>query len=93
MSMRKMVVMALAAWVMAAFHALPAAGQEPPRMPKDELKAMLGSPEVVLIDVRAATDWFLAKKKIRTAVRKDPRKPEEWMNSLPRDRTIVLYCA
>ncbi len=36
---------------------------------KDELKAMLGSSELILIDARAAGDWDSSDAKIQGAVR------------------------
>jgi len=38
---------------------------EAPRMEKDELKAKLGNPEVVVIDVRSYTDWLLSGTRLR----------------------------
>lgn len=70
-----------------------AAGADAPRMTKDELKAMLGSPEVIVIDARAVTDWLLTRQKIKGAVRQNPREFDEWVGRYPKDKTIVLYCA
>jgi rhodanese-related sulfurtransferase len=66
---------------------------EAPRMPKEELKAKLGTSDLIIIDVRAMTDWLFTKEKIKGATREDPRKVEEWINKYPKDKTIVLYCA
>ena len=51
---------------------------EAPRMGKDELKAKLEDPEVVLVDVRSYTDWLLSGDKIRGAVRENYREREGW---------------
>jgi hypothetical protein len=66
---------------------------EAPRIEKDELKAKLGSPEVVIIDVRSYTDWFLSGDKIKGAVRENYRDFDSWSAKYPRDKTVVLYCA
>jgi rhodanese-related sulfurtransferase len=66
---------------------------ETPRMEKEQLKARLGNPDVVVLDVRAATDWAIAKEKIKGAVRENPRDVEDWSGKYPKDKTIVLYCA
>ena len=66
---------------------------EAPRMPKDELKAMLGSPDLIIIDVRYGKDWTDSDSKIKGAVREDPKLFESWANKYPKDKTIVLYCA
>ena len=64
-----------------------------PRMPKEELKAMMGSPDLVIIDVRYGRDWTDSDSKIKGAVREDPKLFESWANKYPKDKTIVLYCA
>jgi rhodanese-related sulfurtransferase len=66
---------------------------EAPRMSKDELKAMLGSPDLILLDVRYNKDWTDSDSKIKGAVREDPKLFESWANKYPKDKIIVLYCA
>jgi rhodanese-related sulfurtransferase len=66
---------------------------EAPRMEKEQLKAQLGNPDVVVLDVRAFTDWVMTKAKIKGAVRENPRDIEDWSGKYPKDKTIVLYCA
>ena len=64
------------------------------KMSKDELKAMLGKPELVVIDVRQAGDLVKSNLKIKGAVREDPKQDvKSWAAKYPRDNTIVLYCA
>jgi rhodanese-related sulfurtransferase len=67
--------------------------EDAPRMTKEELKAMMGSPDLVIIDVRSGTDWADSDLKITGAVREDPKVFESWANKYPKDKTIVLYCA
>jgi hypothetical protein len=67
--------------------------QEAPRISKDELKAKLGSPDVVLIDVRTGSDWEKSDEKITGAVRMDPAAVDTWAATLPMGREIILYCA
>ena len=66
---------------------------EAPRMDKEQLKAQLDNPDVVVIDVRAFTDWVMTKEKIKGAVRENPRDAEDWGRKYPKDKVIVLYCA
>ena len=66
---------------------------EVPRMSKDELKAKLGSPDVVLLDVRAKNDWKGSSEKITGALRMDPQTVDAWAGTLPKGKGIVLYCA
>jgi rhodanese-related sulfurtransferase len=63
-----------------------------PRMTKDELKAMLGNPDLVIIDVRLERDWNKSDSKIKGAVREEPVHIESWANKYPKDKILVLYC-
>jgi rhodanese-related sulfurtransferase len=64
-----------------------------PRMTKDELKALLGSPDLLIVDVRLGRDWKESDLKIKGAVREESREVESWANKYSKDRTLVLYCA
>jgi hypothetical protein len=64
-----------------------------PRMTKDELKVMLGNPDLVIIDVRAKKDWADSDSKIKGASREDPESVKSWASRGPKDKSIVLYCA
>ena len=65
-----------------------------PRMTQEQLKEMLGKPDVIILDVRSAGDWKKAQMKIQGAVREDPDKAAKaWAGKYGRDKTIVLYCA
>ena len=71
-----------------------ACAAEVPRVSTEELKSMLGSPEVIIIDVRAAGDWDKNKTKIQGAVREDPDKTaKSWADKFSKDNTVILYCA
>lgn len=79
-----------------AFVSYPSTGglaAEASRMEKEQLKMQLGNPDVVVLDVRAFTDWVMTKEKIKGAVRENPRDIEDWSGKYPKDKTIVLYCA
>jgi rhodanese-related sulfurtransferase len=65
-----------------------------PRMTKEELKPLLGNPDVIIIDVRVGDEWKDAKSKIQGAVREDSEKDiNTWANKYPKDKTIVFYCS
>jgi rhodanese-related sulfurtransferase len=64
-----------------------------PRMTKEELKAKLGDPNFIVVDVRFGTDWTGSDLKIKGAVREDPGAVESWANKYPKDKTLVFYCA
>lgn len=58
-----------------------------------ELNGMLGTADLVIIDVRKSSDWKKADQIIEGAVREDPGKMDEWLNNYPKDKKFVLYCA
>ena len=64
-----------------------------PKMSKEELKALVGNPDVFVIDVRTGTDWTSSQTKIKGAVREDPPKVSSWMEKYPKDKTLVFYCS
>jgi len=84
------IVMVVAA---AAVFASSSAAQDVKRMTIEELKGMLGNPDLVIIDARKDGDWKLSKVKIKGAVREDLEKVDTWMNKYPKDKTLVFYCA
>jgi len=64
-----------------------------PRMTKEELKGMLGDPDLLIIDVRYGKDWTESDLKIRGAIREDPKAFDSWASKYPKDKTLVFYCA
>ncbi len=64
-----------------------------PRMQVDELKARLGDPTLVVIDVRSASDWEPSTTKIKGAVRETVKSVSDWASNYSKDKAIVLYCA
>ncbi|KAB2889352.1 MAG: hypothetical protein F9K32_13020 [Desulfobulbaceae bacterium] len=62
-------------------------------MDKDELKGLLGSRDLVVLDVRAGRDWSASEFKIQGAVRADGADFDSWSKSYPKDARLVLYCA
>jgi rhodanese-related sulfurtransferase len=71
----------------------PATAADIPRMTKEDLKAKLGTPHLIIVDVRVGTDWKASEMKIKGAVRGDPQYIESWVKKYPEDTTFVLYCA
>lgn len=93
--MRKVILIVGIAVVfaVAAVFAAPAVAQEVKRMSIQELKGMLGNPDLVIVDVRRGGDWTSSKVKIKGAVREDLEKVDAWMSKYPKDKTLVFYCA
>ena len=63
-----------------------------PRMTMGELKAILGNPDLVIIDVRLEREWNKSDSKIKGAIREKPVNIESWANKYPKDKILVLYC-
>jgi len=64
-----------------------------PRMTTDELKALLGKPDVILLDVRSGSDWKDSDLKIQGAIREEPGQIKSWSEKYSKEKIIVLYCA
>jgi hypothetical protein len=64
-----------------------------PLMTKEQLKAKLGSPDLLIIDVRYGKDWTDSDLKIKGAIREDPKVFDSWATKYPKDKTLVFYCA
>ena len=74
----------------------PAKGQtvEVPRITKEELEAMLGNPDVIILDVRVEGEWDKSKSKIQGAIHEDSTQGiQSWAEKYPKDKTFVLYCS
>ena len=72
---------------------MPAIASEIPMISKSQLNQILGNPNVMVVDVRSAKDWQTSDVKIKGAVRKAPQNYESWAVDLPKNKTLVLYCA
>jgi|WetSurMetagenome_2_1015567.scaffolds.fasta_scaffold936773_2 rhodanese-related sulfurtransferase len=61
-------------------------------MTKEELRARLGNPDVVVIDARVPGAWKMSRDKIKGALRENPMEARSWIGKYPRDKTYVFYC-
>jgi len=93
MKKTKLWAMVMVTSLMVALAWACSAAPEAPRVDKETVKGWLGNPGVMILDVRAASDWQDSKSKIKGAVRQDPKAVQTWAASLPKDKKIVLYCA
>ncbi|HZD55042.1 MAG TPA: hypothetical protein VE080_02185 [Candidatus Aquicultoraceae bacterium] len=82
------VVAVLAAWTATGISAESDAIR---RMTKEELKGLLGKPDVQVLDVRLGGER--ASDRIAGAAYEDPGQVSEWSGKYPRDKRIVLYCS
>jgi uncharacterized protein YcfL len=81
----------LAVSLMLVFPWACASSENAPRLDKETLKSWLYDPQVIILDVRASKDWEGNDKKIKRAVRQDPKEAKTWAAVLPKDNKIVLY--
>jgi rhodanese-related sulfurtransferase len=69
------------------------AEEDAPRIMKEEVKALLGNPGVVILDARTGASWESSDKKIKGAVRVDPDNIASWAGSIAKDKKIIVYCS
>ena len=63
-----------------------------PTLSPDELKKLLDSKNVTLLDVRRKADYEAEPSLIPGAAWRDPEQVESWSRELPKDRPVVVYC-
>ena len=90
---KRLFIAILIIFLMVGVSTVFAKSMDAPRMTKDELMAMLGNPDLVIIDVRYGKDWTESDVKIKGAVREDPEAFDSWAKKYPKDKTLVFYCA
>jgi len=86
-----MFLLAMVGWFVLGAVVTVSLAAEPPRISKEELQAMLGNPDLVIIDDRTGSDWTASEFKIKGAVREDPDKVDAWMDKYSKDKTLVFY--
>mgnify|MGYP006290780471 CR=1 FL=1 len=69
------------------------AGTSGPRISKEELRPLLGSPDLVIIDIRTKAQWEESDKKLPKAVHEPPFEASTWGPKYPQDKIIVTYCS
>ena len=80
------------AFMMAGFFSIPhASGDDSPRISIEKLQALLGSPDLSILDVRIEKHWNSSDIKVKGAVREKPSEFDAWADKYPKDKTIVLY--
>jgi len=64
-----------------------------PRISIQQLKSMLDSRELVLIDTRQTQQWKVSDQKIPGAEHQSSFEAREWSEDYRTNATVVLYCA
>ena len=80
-------------FLICSHHTIYAQSGEVPRMTKQALRAVMGQPNVVIIDVRLGREWTESDSKIKGAVREDPQSIPAWAGKYSKDKTLVFYCS
>jgi rhodanese-related sulfurtransferase len=88
-----MVVAVILSMFVVGVSAVAVTAADVPRITKEELKSMLGNPDVIVLDVRKDSDWKASDQKILGAVRENPNDSESWAGKYPKTKTPILYCA
>jgi rhodanese-related sulfurtransferase len=78
--------------VLFVLAATPLFADSVPKMDKEVLKSLLGSKDLVILDARQDRDWNTSELKIQDAIRVDDGDLSFAMK-LPKETTMVLYCA
>jgi len=77
---------------LAAYSAMPTTVEQVPRLTKEQVRGMLGKPDVVIIDGRYIKQYEQSDKKIPGAVFVNTENLEEFVKNYPqKDRTYILY--
>jgi len=87
--MKKLVALLL---TLSFLSAVPIFAASVPTMGKDELKSLLGSDNLVILDVRIGRDWSSSEFKIKDSLRMAD-SDLSIVEKYPKDTTLVLYCA
>jgi hypothetical protein len=66
---------------------------EPVRITKEELRARMSVPGIVVVDVRIGAGGIQSDRKITGSVREDPLHVNAWAPRYAKDQPIVLYCS
>ncbi len=76
---------------LAGYSAPPSSVEQVPRLTKEAVKAMLGKPDVVIVDIRYIKQYEQSDKKLPGAVFVQPENFDEFVKNHPKDKTYVLY--
>jgi len=64
---------------------------EIPRISKEQTRAMLGDPDVAIIDARPMEQWKYSDHMISHAAHEDPFDVQSWAHKYKKDQTIIIY--
>lgn len=79
-------------FALAGWSAPPSSVEQVPRLTKEQVKGMLGKPDVVIVDIRYIKQYEESDKKLPGAVFVQPESFDDFVKKHPKkDATYVLY--
>ena len=73
------------------YTAPPTTVEQVPRLTKEQVRDMLGKPDVVIVDIRFIKQYEQSDRKLPGAVFVQPENFDEFVKNNPKDKTYVLY--
>jgi len=64
---------------------------EVPRITKEQLKGMLGKPDVAIVDARPVEQWKYSDQLIPGASHEDPLMIKTWISKYDKNKKMVIY--
>jgi rhodanese-related sulfurtransferase len=90
-SMLKMILLLGVSVSIGCVSANTATSKDIAKITVQELRSMLGDPDVVILDVRPEQQWKSSELEIRGAVHEDPNKVKSWARKYSKEKILVLY--
>jgi hypothetical protein len=78
--------------LMVALLSFDCSAEEVKRISREELRGMLGRPDLQIVDVRLRSQWENDFQKIKGATREEPDQVAQWMGKYSKESTLVFYC-
>jgi hypothetical protein len=89
----RVIVLAVALFIGIGLVSYAASADKISRMTIEQLRPLLGNPDVVVLDGRIAREWDTSPIKIKGAIRADLRtNVKTLMERIPKNKTLVFYC-
>ena len=64
---------------------------EVPRITKQQLKELLGKPDLVIIDARPVEQWKYSDQMIPGTAHEDPLTVDSWAQKYDKNKRMVIY--
>jgi hypothetical protein len=64
---------------------------EVPRITKEQLKELLGKPDLVIIDARPVEQWKYSDQMIPGTAHEDPLTVDSWAQKYDKNKRMVIY--